>query len=86
MKPIRDTSIYWLPLLSWKKGNYVGTPGVKEKGHESFSEKGSDCDPSQLRPAECTERIENVNQSQVNSLNSPALSVHGKLANGNHVK
>ena len=63
----------------------MGTPGVKENGHENFSEKGSDCDPSQLQPAECADRVEGVSQSQVNSLNSSAWYVHGKLDNGKHV-
>ena len=63
----------------------MGTPAAKEKGHEHFSEKGSDCDPPQLQPAECAERADDVSQSQVKSLNSSTWSVYGKLSNGNHV-
>ena len=59
----------------------MGTPGVKEKGHENFSEKGSDCDPSQLQPAKCTERDVDVSQSSVNG--QRVNSVHAKSAHEN---
>ena len=59
--------------------------GQGEKGHEHSSEKGSDCDPSQLQPAECAERADDVSQSQVKSLNASARSVHAKLLHENHV-
>ena len=51
-----------------EKANAVGTPGVKEKGHEAFSEKGEDTDNSKIRPAECAEREGKIEIGKICSL------------------